>query len=471
MVRRILGSESFAVSVLAFWFLLLFWGGAHEARPGMDAMIYGALAKNVLSTEDWKVLHLSQQSLAEFYQHPPLVIWLNAWLFEFTGATDLTQRILPSSFALGCLALVYLWLRRSYSYSAAILGALILLSTTRFIKYSSVLMLDPFLTFFILSSVFLAWRSSSDAAIRPCWVFFISGVLAALAFLSKGMPALAVLPVLFLLLLGLDGGLRSRLGLLGIWVLGALVPMLAWFWWGDGWNYLGRYWSESVSHRLGGGDPSRHWGPILGLLKSYWPWFPVLVWAIFVAARRVQTEWRARVVFRDPLIVTVSATCAILGGFIASGHFLEQYLVPVFPFSAMAVAIVLHSRFEKYRHRVVQSLAGMGLIYGVLLVGVPLHVHGDSYRDPARILLSRAATEWQGDAGVQRIAISSRIAERWRATALGAWYTPWDVWTGRADASITESQSQLLLARDGEVIESGWKLTELHHDGMSIYRR
>ena len=160
----------------------MLWGGSGEYRPSMDAMTYGSLAKHILSSGDWMRLHYSHQAYADFFQHPPLAIWMTAVVFKWLGASDLTSKILPNLFAWFCVLGVYLWGLRWRNAWWGFIASLVLLTSIRFTKYSVGFLLDPFLAAGMIWSVFLAQVSvagDSKQTVRgrmglmPSWGIFV----------------------------------------------------------------------------------------------------------------------------------------------------------------------------------------------------------------------------------------------------------------------------------------------------------
>jgi hypothetical protein len=119
-----------------------------------------------------------------------------------------------------------------------------------------------------------------------------------------------------------------------------------------------------------------------------------------------------------------------------------------------------------------RALIGLGALTAIVVVLFPVHLHGSAYLEPERELLKEVAATYSFEKkNVRRIAISSSVADRWRATALGAWYTPWDVWSGSASASPEDAGAQLLLAKVGDTIGEGWRATSLVREKLQIHER
>src|SRR5690242_16231992 len=102
------------VFLLLWLMLILFWGESWEAQFGMDSMTYASLARHIISTGDWWALHYSTQAYQNFYQHPPLGVWVLAGVFRLTGnISEVTAKITPFIFCLGTLLITIRWGRRA----------------------------------------------------------------------------------------------------------------------------------------------------------------------------------------------------------------------------------------------------------------------------------------------------------------------------------------------------------------------
>lgn len=510
--------KNFVLLILLWWLIL--WNGSGEFRPGMDSMTYGALAKNILKTGDWNVLHYSEQAYSDFFQSPPLMIWLMALFFSVFGASDLTLKILPNLMALATVAGVVLWggliSRHASNPRAASAGlavpwagfvaGFVLLASVRYTKYSVGLMLDVPLAFFLTwAGLFLVLSFSSSregflgkSALRP-WFPVLSGLCFALAFLSKGMPALvfigvfAVLSFSALLLVPksermLPGAFFLNSLKVGI---GAGLIFALWFGFADGDRYLQRYWSDSVRARMGGATWDSHFAPIFNLMKVYWPWLPFFIWGAYKAFGKAYQRVSGVGVFQrlgrallQPQGVAVLFSCAIVTGFILGGHFLEHYMVPFYPFAAVVVSSAVAPWLEKKAQPILRWLWGVALVYACLLAALPIHVQGKEYLNPVRILLKRAAAEC-GRPGVEgaqprpvrSLHISTDVADLWWGLAVGLWYTPWETQVSPIGKIQATSDDALLLHRGvlreptREAHAKRWVPTALHFEDWVIYER
>ena len=93
------GQLSIRLALLLILWSLAFLGHSWEDGIKNDAMVDSVVAKNVLKTGDWKVLHYVD-GYANFYPHPPLAIWIQAIGFKIWGISDTTARLPACLFGL-----------------------------------------------------------------------------------------------------------------------------------------------------------------------------------------------------------------------------------------------------------------------------------------------------------------------------------------------------------------------------------
>lgn len=142
----------------------MFWSDVRTFRPGMDPMVYGTLARHILASGDWSTLHYTKQAYTNFYLHLPLPFWMMAismkgvefFFGEAASNSDVVLKLLPSLVSASTVIAIYLWAKRIRGEGFAVLAAAILLTSTRFAKYSNTFMLDPFLAAFSVWAVYFA---------------------------------------------------------------------------------------------------------------------------------------------------------------------------------------------------------------------------------------------------------------------------------------------------------------------------
>lgn len=466
------GTTHFAI--LAVLYVVMFWNTISDYRPGMDSMTYGTLAKNLLATGDWTTLHYHAQAYADFYQHPPLPIWILALAFKVFGTGDWVLKLVPSVVSIICAGGVYLWAKRIRGEWVGFLAVFILFTSTRFVKYSKGFMLDPFLATFAVLAVYFLLRGSDHAEegkqrkILGVFTVVLGGLFLSGAFLSKGVFAFAPL-IAGLLVLGgkafskkISGARAFSLG--ALWIFGTLLPIAAWLRFGDGVNYVTHYWTESVSGRITTHSFSDYFGPLRNLLAVYWPWIPFFFYGAYLTFRKSRacffSTWDAAALW---------VALGFFGGFTLIAFFLEQYLTSFYPFAAVIAALGFPVLAAKGRRRFYQIVGGLLFVVSTAMILFPKQFHGNEWKNPIRNVLKESASRCT-DPKIHRLAFSRGIGDIWFSLAMGGWYTPWDVWSGPADRTSVESGSQVLLATETEGVDAAWISTGVAVGGFKLYR-
>ena len=297
---------------------------------GYDDAQYAHIAKDILHTGDWLVLHSNGEPALE---NPPLLDWMEASLFAAFGFSDSLARLPSAVCGLGVILLVY-WLARKLMSDSltAVLAMFVMATSLYFLKYAARGMTDVPFAFFVLCAV-CAWSLTED---DPRW-YLAAGAATALAQLTRSMMGLA-LPAVFALHL-----IATRRRPPWRYVIPALavayLPLVAWY------AYLvhlfGAWFVEVHSTWLrnevyGGLSPA--WRRYTGafeyawmLAKSYWPWLPAMLAGLVAVVRgRDRRLWLlvlwAAVIF---------ALCA------AARSRVLRYMLPAYPAFAILAAIGL----------------------------------------------------------------------------------------------------------------------------------
>jgi 4-amino-4-deoxy-L-arabinose transferase-like glycosyltransferase len=437
-------SSRAAVTTLLLLWSIVFLGHAWEPGLKMDAMTYAALAKHVLATGDWRTLHYTPSAYADFYQHPPLGIWMQALVFKFFGASDFTARLLPAACGLGTLLAIY---RLGLGFASPFLGflaGLILLTSGRYVKFATDFFLDGPLAFWMAAGT-LAFVSATRRGPGLSAVFF--GLCVAAGFLTKGLVVLA-LPLAALLLvpfarrpgrdlLSWSLGMAVALGVLGAWILA-----------GGGAHYLREYWARSVAGRIGEAGWDSHLGPLRALARTYWPWLPILAWGALRAGRFFAEARREN----GALALAALQALVILAAFSFTGNYLDHYLVPFYPLAALVAAYPLSTGLARAQHRIHAIVRAAAVLAAVALATLPIRLHLPR-GEPLRGVVSEAASRCRGQ---REILVTGKAAERWLALAVTLWVTPNEA-TSVDAAPAQASADQLLITAADENAGPGWK--------------
>lgn len=296
---------------------------------GYDDAQYAHIAKDILRTGDWLVLHSNGEPALE---NPPLLEWMEASLFAAFGFSDALARLPSALCGLGTILLVY-WLARELTDPAtAVLAMFVMATTLYFLKYMARGMTDVPFTFFVLCAM-CAWSLTED---DPRW-YLAAGAATALAQLTRSMMGLA-LPAVFVLHLMVTRRrppLRYAIPALAL----AYLPLAAWYayllhLYGAWFVTVHSTWLRNEVY----GPLTPVWRRYTGafeyawmLAKSYWPWLPATIAGIMVVIRgRDRRLW-----LLIPWVAIVFLSCAV-----ARSRVL-RYMLPAYPAFAILAAVGL----------------------------------------------------------------------------------------------------------------------------------
>lgn len=181
-MRQKLSRHKNLILLSFFSSLFLFWQLGRNHLIEWDEGIYALVSKNILVTGDW--LTFTWQHGFPWFEKPPLYMWLTAPLIKILGTTSLAPRIWPSLFGLGTIITVYCFGRKMFNETVGLMAGLILASTTGFLYYSRLAMLDVPVTFFVTLALYFFWRARETQRAR-FWTLF--GITSALGVLTKGV--------------------------------------------------------------------------------------------------------------------------------------------------------------------------------------------------------------------------------------------------------------------------------------------
>jgi 4-amino-4-deoxy-L-arabinose transferase-like glycosyltransferase len=305
---------------------------------GYDDAQYAHIAKDILRSGDWMVLHSNGEPALE---NAPLLEWMEASLFAVFGRSDALARLPSALCGLGVILLVY-WLARRLTGDStiALLAMFVMATSLYFLKYTARGMTDVPFTFFVLCAV-CAWSLTQD---DPRW-YLATGACIALAQLTRsimglGLPAIFVL---YLIVIRRRPPLQYAIAALVI----AYLPLAAWYAYlvhrfGDWFSQVHSAWLRNEAY----GSLRPEWRRYTGafeyawmLAKSYWPWLPAMIAGLAVAIRsRKRQLW---------LLVLWAAIIFVLCA-VARSRVL-RYMLPAYPAYAILAAVGIQ-RFVAARY-------------------------------------------------------------------------------------------------------------------------
>ena len=386
----------FFVAALVLWGISLGNVPLRDWDEGTRALV----AREIYRTGNW--LHPTLQG-QPYLLKPPLMDWLIALSYKIGGVDEFTTR-LPGAFLSACgVPLLYGVGREIFRYRlSAMFAAGVYLTLLPVVRHGRLAMLDGTAISFFLLLLLCLLKSRQDRR----WAV---GVGVGLGFVSFTKGLLVVpLGAIALGFLFADGQV-ALLSSLHLWlgILLGTAPVLTWY--AAQWQHYGTSFvqvhfqsqglerlSESVENH--GGAP---WYYLLELLKYTWPWLVFWPRGLYLAWQKRHTSWGSLVLIGTGVyLVTISVMKTKL----------PWYIMPVYPFFALAVATQLTQLWQN-RQRYSRFLV---VILGCLtIVGVGGCIYF-SVADPQPVLIIMGAvvaltmgmTAWQAQQNHPRFILS-----------------------------------------------------------------
>lgn len=324
-----------------------------------DEGTIASVARGMATSGDWIYPTLYG---GPYLNKPPLVEWLMATGY-MGGISEWTSRLLPAMVSAVAVPLLY-WLGREVfgQRRPALLSAGVFLTLLPVVRHSRLAMRDGVaVTLFLL---LLLWGLKS----RKQSVYALGlGISLGLIALTKGILVL-LLGMIAVVFLGISQGyslLRNRYVWLGLF-LGSL-PVVLWYGaqlmrYGDTY-WQGHFVSQSFERVTSAIEDHQQppWYYLLELLKYSWPWLMFWPGGIFLAWRHRHRSWGQLVLV---------GTGIYLGAISLMGTKLPWYIMPLYPFVALAIGGFLHYRWQQtpsWASGVLGLIAGVALIGGIYL--------------------------------------------------------------------------------------------------------
>ncbi len=325
---------------------------------------YAEIPREMLERGEWVVPYLDSEP---YLDKPPLLYWSVMLSYRVFGIHDWAARLVPALAIHLTVLLVYLFGRRRVGERAAFRGALLLAFAPAFVTIGRLLVIDGLLSLWVTLTVFSAWEALATSRWSSAW-WLLAGLAAGCGILSKGPVTL----ILTLPPLALAQWLRGRP--IRLWSWNALVFTVAALAVSIPWyvaiclrlpKFAGYFlWQHNLMRFL---SPFDH-------LEPFWYYLPILAFGflpgtlLLPAFLRFLGSGRSEVrALRGPALGVLLLTggwCVLF--FSLSGSKLPTYILPAFPFLALAVGC-FWATGPLCDRRWVSGLVATA--FGVLLVG------------------------------------------------------------------------------------------------------
>ena len=172
------------VAVISF--VLIFAGLGRNHLIPWDEAIYAKVAKNMVVNNEYIVPHWDSLATG-WFEKPPLYMWMMSFFMKILGFNSWAARLPSAIFGFLTVILVYLFGKKLFNKTAALISSLSLITTVQFLYYSRASMLDVAVTFFITLALYLYWLAKKSEK-KHLWI--LSGVSIGLAVMTKGFVGL-----------------------------------------------------------------------------------------------------------------------------------------------------------------------------------------------------------------------------------------------------------------------------------------
>ncbi len=349
----------------------------------MDGLIYTSIASNMASGigSFWHPTYTATV-FPDFYEHPPLMMWLLSLWFRLFGTSMLVAKAYSVAVLLLTAALmVGVWKQLGFKLGLGWLPLLMLTLIPDVALAAHNNYLESTMTLFVLASVWLVLRGKKGGG------HVLAGLMLAAAFLTKGPTGLfpLALPALLWLFGERKGFGQAAAGTLAM-AAGLAAPMaLLWFCVPDAQEFLRKYFENQV---IGGSQTlvtSRTY--IVTTLFSHTAIvLLVAVAAVLFGILRKSAPWRpTRDSWRRFGLMFALALCGTLPMMVSTKQ-RAFYLLTVFPFVALAVAALLEPsarHMEKQLQRPAMTVATVAVLMAAVITNA-LH-YGKPGRDEAML--------------------------------------------------------------------------------------
>lgn len=367
--RQSAAERWFPWALFGFVLLILFYRLGAPALFDPDEGRNAEKAREILVLNDWITPHENFHAVLD---KPIFFYWLIALSYKLFGVSEWAARLPSALAAVGCIVMVYFFVRRWWGEWEARWSVLALVTSVGFFIFSRLVIFDMTLSAFIMLGLCAYYQAAHESESTASWATcaILYGALGA-ATLTKGLVGLVVPGMIVFVFLLLTNSWRS-LGKIRLFpgVVLFLLIVMPWYILAETHNpgYLRYYFWEEHFGRFSTNKFNR-FGPWyfylyvvpLGLL----PW-------TFLLPATVRFHWRRRLDDRT-LWLILWAFLPILF-FSMSKSKLPHYILPSFPPLAIligvAVSRILSDSQERLRYGFGASWVVLSSLFIYLAAGV-----------------------------------------------------------------------------------------------------
>ncbi len=341
-------NHRFHLAAITFLAATLLLANLHiGGLSGYDDAFYAHEGRRMLASGDWWNVRFNGNLN---FEYPPLFIWLEAASFFVFGISDFAAKLPSALLGLLTISLVFLLAKElSEDFWLPVISAWILMLSQYFMKYAMHAMTDvPFVFFFTLA-VFAYVK-----ALKKPHYFIVCGIAAALGIMTRSAIGLLPLAVIFfhLIVTKRFDSLRRPQFWAGL-ALASAIPA-AWYipqYQAHGTRFLTEHFAF-ITGKVASGKPFDLLTFLRGLVeypyllvKLYEPWIWLMLFGLFVHAKRAIRER-----YSASILLCLWVGFVIVPFSLAEAKVL-RYVLAAFPAFSVLAATPLSGWLEKVKNK------------------------------------------------------------------------------------------------------------------------
>jgi len=319
---------------------------------------------------------------------PPFAFYMTAPVLQMFGLSYLNGVNFVTALGLGCIVLVYALGMLLYGKRTGLVAAALFGLVPWQVFMARIYLIDVqymFLSLLFLLFGVLAVKRASEKLLA------VSGVLFALAFLTKLFAIFLLIPLLLMVLLkGKESGFRLTLRKVLIFLVPSFIFQAVWFGGFANQHFFGVYVASDFTHPVLIADPSLAFLPRIFVESAGWFLLAAAVFSLVLAIsfrRLFARNWWLDVVFAG----TILAVAAIDLGLVFGLHLLVPYVsafkynYAALPFLCLLAASLadkgglLVSSLEKRTAKLFLASFGLFLLFASMLESLVFLNHSEPY--------------------------------------------------------------------------------------------
>ncbi len=426
----------------------------------MDGTIYAAVASNLSQGNGtlWE-MKFSETLMNPFYEHPPLAIWMESIFHRLFVDSFLSERFysLLVWFINGWL-IIGIWKKLKPDSKIAWVPLFLWICIPMVAWSFSNNMLENTMGIFVSASVLFFLNGMKEKVVL--WNI-LSGVMLTLAFLSKGFVGLFpfALPVIYILFFFKERAFTKHL-LSGIsMLLGFGISMLPFVLNEASYAFISTYFDHQVRNSVEHIQTVAHRFKILEyfILQTLIP-LVIAVLVFFVMRNKLKLSDQNR---NWSLLFIVLALCGVLPIMISLKQ-RDFYILTVYPFIAIAIALYMENGFERLHEKIAQRISKPTVIViPMVVVAIGLSAVSTQFYKRDQELVMGVEKLAESQFAGQTLDCSNNIRYGWGTMAYLSRYAKISVWRDHPSAH------KIMLVNEGEEGEAlqfdGFKLVLRNH--------